>query len=240
MKYIISSPIVYLYACIFLYLILQRLGKINRVWRLLFVFWFATSYLLMTSFGANALVKLISIDVVHKQCSSNLGILLPNGTMRYTFSDTDYAAMSLETLNRIHAARNWLLKDNARTLLITGSRANHEVSILKNYLLQLGISNDRVIVEDNSNTTFESAINSRLIFSPEKKVVLITSQIHMRRARLTFEKAGYLICPVVSHNQYIKVSGLRSLLPDSHAIIKSEKVIHELIGIVWYWKTDRI
>jgi len=194
----------------------------------------------MTSVGANFLVKLISIDVTKKTCNSDIAVLLANGMTRYTFNEQDYGAISIESLNRVHTARKWLLLNSKNKLLLTGTKVNNEVSILSNYLMLMGISIEQLILDDNSNTTFESSININQLIPTEKLIFLITSQIHMRRAKFSFENAGYLICPLISHNQYIRASGIRKFFPDSHAILKSEKVIHEFIGIAWYWITDRI
>jgi len=225
---------------IFFALLIYFTKKITLFWRVFFLSWFALSYLLMTSFGANLLVGLIAIDDSNKTCISNTAILLANGMTRHTLNDREYGAMSIESLNRVHSARRWLLLDSRNKILLTGSKANSEVPILNNYLMLMGVPSERLIIDNDSNTTFESSTNIDQWLSNKEPVFLITSQIHMRRALLSFEKSGYLVCPLISHNQHIRALGIRKFFPDSHAIIKSEKVIHELIGIAWYWSTDRI
>lgn len=228
-----------MFMCIFVFFLVQKYRAISRLLKTFFTIWFGISYFLMTSFGSNLLVRAISIES-NKVCQSKVAILLANGMMRYTVNEHDYGAMSMESLNRVHVARNWLLSNEGNRLLLTGSLANNEIQILNNYLNLIGVSNEKLFIENLSSTTYESAINSRKLISKSQEIVLITSQIHMRRANLTFNSVGYDICPLVANNQYVNVSGIKSLFPDSHAIIKSEKVLHELFGIIWYWLTDRI
>lgn len=223
-----------------MYIIVNKFYRFNKITRSLFLLWIAINYLLLTGYGANLLVSMIALPAESSQCTSEFGILLPSGMSRSTADNADYGAMTLETLNRVHAARRWLEKNQNSRLIISGNTANHEVSILKNYLSQLGVSSIRIVIENQSNTTYNSALNSKHLLNINAPVVLITSQIHMRRAKMTFESEGYTVCPLVSHNQYIKVKGIKALLPDAQAIIKTEKVMHELVGIMWYWKTGRI
>jgi len=240
MKQLLSSPLFYLFFSVIVYLIFRKYHKLNTLWRIFFLGWFSISYFLLTGYGANFLVRLISLDQSDEICTSNVAVLLPSGMSRFTLDNKDFGAMTLETLNRVHAARRWLESGDNRKLIITGTETNREVSILAEYLRQLGVDSKTIEIENNSNTTYKSALNVKKLIDIDKRMVLITSQIHMRRAKMTFEKAGYAICPLVSHTQLINVKGFKAMLPEAQAIIKSEKVIHEFIGIIWYWKTDRI
>ena len=66
-----------------------------------------------------------------------------------------------------------------------------------NYLTEKGIDSDRIILEDKSSTTEENVRFSLDIIESRgmtgKKIAVVTSEYHVYRARLMFEKNGYSV-----------------------------------------------
>lgn len=64
-------------------------------------------------------------------------------------------------------------------------------SIMAEYMAGSGIPRDRIFVEERSISTRENALfTKQMIGSWPGKRVLLTSDLHMFRARRTFEKVG--------------------------------------------------
>jgi len=61
----------------------------------------------------------------------------------------------------------------------------------------LGVSADRLILEDKSRNTYENAVFSRRLVDPKlgETWLLITSAFHMPRAKALFDKAGFATIP---------------------------------------------
>jgi len=85
------------------------------------------------------------------------------------------------------------LKENINTLVIVsgGQGVNEpatEASVMKKYLINEGINEERIIIEDQSNTTKENLINSKKLIGDNKSIGIVTNNFHMYRALLIGEK----------------------------------------------------
>jgi uncharacterized SAM-binding protein YcdF (DUF218 family) len=92
--------------------------------------------------------------------------------------------------------------------------------------LGAGIEPQRVAIETVSRTTFENAVNSRLIVDPKpgERWLLVTSAIHMPRSMGAFRKSGFWPEP----------------WPVDDGMAKApEQVAHEWMGLLWYWISGR-
>lgn len=72
-----------------------------------------------------------------------------------------------------------------------------EASIIKRYLLDLEVPQDLIILEDKARDTFENAVFTKTFCDQFgfRKPVLITSGHHMKRAVLSFKRAGLNVIP---------------------------------------------
>ena len=72
-----------------------------------------------------------------------------------------------------------------------------EAPIMKRFLMDLGISDDRIILEENSRDTFENAKYTKKVCENLgfKNPILITSTYHMKRSVLSFRKVGLEVIP---------------------------------------------
>jgi uncharacterized SAM-binding protein YcdF (DUF218 family) len=89
-------------------------------------------------------------------------------------------------------------------------------------------------LESKSRTTAENARYSYSILEPlnKKSIILVTSSLHMMRARWSFERAGFNVLPAPTG--FIDRGQLKiySFLPSSHNLNLSSEVITEWLG---YW-----
>lgn len=110
------------------------------------------------------------------------------------------------------------LKENDNTLVIVsgGQGANEpatEASVMKEYLINKGINEDRIIIEDKSNTTKENLINSKKIIGNDKSIGIVTNNFHMYRALLIGKKYGVnaVGIPSKSNSYYLPNNLLREV-----------------------------
>ena len=109
----------------------------------------------------------------------------------------------------------------------------------REYLRQIGIPDTDILIEKTSRNTFENARASKILLDSlhiQGRSLLITSAIHMRRARGCFSKAG-VVFDCYSTDRY---SGSRKfeldhcLLPRASALAEWDALIHEWIGYLSY------
>jgi uncharacterized SAM-binding protein YcdF (DUF218 family) len=67
-----------------------------------------------------------------------------------------------------------------------------------------------------------------------KKIILVTSAYHMKRAVLSFQKAGLEVVPYPTDFKRDMRYNLYSLLPKMGVFADSYKALREYLGLVWY------
>jgi uncharacterized SAM-binding protein YcdF (DUF218 family) len=65
-----------------------------------------------------------------------------------------------------------------------------------------------------------------------EKAVLVTSAIHMPRAMWRFESAGLTVIPAPVKFQAAARQTLARFIPESAALGRSERLVHELLGLL--------
>ena len=115
---------------------------------------------------------------------------------------------------------------------LTQSEAQAMQEFMK-YIYGNKASDFKIITENESKNTYQNSAYSRNIFDKNqysKKIILITSNIHMFRAKRTFEKQGFQVCPIPVTSFESEGSGLFNFGNAS----KSVGLINEYLGIVGY------
>lgn len=114
-----------------------------------------------------------------------------------------------------------------------------EADLLKKYLVNTGISEKDIACESLSRNTYENAVNAAAYFGEagDKRLLLITSAYHMKRAKACFEKQGLTI-DVYPANRF---SGPRKFvfdhlfIPDAGTLARWNALFHEIFGYTVYW-----
>jgi len=111
-------------------------------------------------------------------------------------------------------------------------KINAEVEYSKdiNELIELGVLNEDIIIQDSPKDTIEEAIEVEKIVKDEP-FILVTSASHMTRAMIIFKKHNLNVIPIptafevedLSSEDYLSVKELK----------KTQLAIHEYIGIAW-------
>jgi len=111
-----------------------------------------------------------------------------------------------------------------------------EDHIVKRFLVDLGVSSEKIIIEDKSRDTFENAkftkeICARMGF---KHPILVTSAYHLKRAVMSFKKVGLEVqsFPAGFKSWQGKRYKWNAYLPGD--FLTASNAIKEYLGIVFY------
>jgi uncharacterized SAM-binding protein YcdF (DUF218 family) len=69
-------------------------------------------------------------------------------------------------------------------------------------------------------------------------VILVTDAVHMRRARLAFERAGIAVTPGPTFYQEPGAFGPLRLWPSAESLRRSHAALYEWLGLAWYALAD--
>ncbi|TPK70405.1 YdcF family protein [Mesorhizobium sp. B2-4-15] len=107
----------------------------------------------------------------------------------------------------------------------------------------LGVSADRLVLEDKSRNTYENAVFSRKLVDPKpgETWLLVTSAFHMPRAKALFDKAGF---PTIPWPVDYRTSGKEGVGPfrdnAADSLQNTTMAIREWTGLFAYWLSGRI
>jgi uncharacterized SAM-binding protein YcdF (DUF218 family) len=197
--------------------------------------------LLMTPLGANLLVGwLEATGTAPAACLAERArplVMLTGGLDRPASNAQDFAALTEVSLHRVMAlwASGEVLPN--RAVVVSGGGQTPgltESELARSLLIQLGAQPEQVQAETQSTSTWGNAVAIAHTLPAVKRLTLVTSAMHMRRARLAFAAQGIDVCPLPLDSRYVPPGGLGYYLPQSSALVKAEHAIHELVGLLSY------
>lgn len=134
----------------------------------------------------------------------------------------------------------FLQKKTGLPVLLSGGsvRGKEQRSLAETmaYDLVSGFGGNVFWLEKGSRTTAENARNSYNILVKEKKttVFLVTSSMHMLRAKWSFEQVGFEVVAAPTHFIDHKPLNLNSFMPNAGSLRLSSEVLHEWLGFLVY------
>ena len=75
-----------------------------------------------------------------------------------------------------------------------------EAQIMKNALLQLGVEEERILLEEQAKTTLQNFQFTKAMVGENAKVIYVTSAFHIWRSSFIMEKAGVNYIPLPAPN----------------------------------------
>jgi len=130
----------------------------------------------------------------------------------------------------------------APVIVVSGAALDGGVSearSMANSLIEQGIPESGIILEQNSHSTRENGVYTarKLATHHLKRVLLVTSALHMPRAMAVFEKLGVDVMAAPSPPQITvpKNSDFNFWLPDLRSFEASRSIIKEYAGLLIYW-----
>lgn len=141
-----------------------------------------------------------------------------------------------DVLRASEALRIYNLKPEKPIIYVAGrnflSKQNQALK-LKNYLIELGIDEENVLLEDKSKTTFESSQNIGKILGQEP-FFLITSAYHLPRSVWIFKKNNTNPIPAPADFKIQNEYDLFDFFPAANNLKNTDAAFHEYFGILYY------
>lgn len=141
----------------------------------------------------NVLARPLGVKPVYKQADVILvlsGGVYPNGSLSYFTSERVVQAVALY---RRGFASKMILSGG----LSLGNETNLDAEAMKRVVIELGVEEEDIIIEDRSRNTYENMKYSKLIIDEMgfKEVLLVTSAIHTFRSLEIGKDSGLNLIP---------------------------------------------
>lgn len=242
LKWLLPSPLfVGIAVALVLALAWRRLPRTARITGVLVL---GACYLLATPLVSAPLARLTALPPQPPCAFAPAGVAVFGGGAADTAPAEDLGALDVASLRRLlGGVALWREQTPDGLLLLAGgSRPGGIAESLRMARLAeaLGVPPAAIRTETASRTTRENAAGlAALQPAVPRRLWLVTSALHMRRARRAMERAGFEVCvaPVDAYPPTARAWPLL-LLPDSAALKRSEAAIHEWLGLAWYRLRD--
>lgn len=175
-------------------------------------------------------------------------IVVLSGALLPPHRNQPHALPAEDTLYRCLKAAE-VYRQRPLAMIVSGGRVDSAddapplAAVMRDLLLELGVASADLAMEDRSTTTYENAVYCQRLCAQrgERRIVLVTDASHMPRAAACFRSVGLQVteapCHFITGRRDDRVS---SFLPSAGAARESDRVVHEWLGLVWYWFKGRI
>lgn len=199
----------------------------------------------MTPLGANLLAGPLERPVpAPPACHGSppsIAVVLGGGIDGKPRRRDDFPVLNLASRRRIDRAITWWREGGGRVLVLQGGApygGTAVAELMAAYAQAQGVPSAALRVENQSDDTWENARRAAL-FSPRlpRRIVLVTSRIHMPRARSAFVRAGFEVCPLATDTRRLPSRLPWALVPRTRALARTEAALHEWVGLGYYrWR----
>lgn len=150
--------------------------------------------------------------------------------------DRLWCALQLYHLGKIDYI---LLSGKSGSLIDTGLDESNQ---LKAVLVQNGVPEDKILVDSESRNTYENAVNSVALLEEKgmEDVLLITSALHMRRARAVFANQGIEFEEFPTDFFGGPSNWTQFIFPSFYSFQLWDAYLHELLGYSVYAITGKL
>ncbi len=159
------------------------------------------------------------------------------------------AELGDESLYRcLHAAR--LYRDGPPCpVVVSGGKVDSAIpgptlaELMHDFLGQLGVADNDLIVEDRSRNTYENALETAVLLRERniERIVVVADAVDLLRADLCFRRQGFEpILAGTNHRAARWRWRVFNFLPSPSAARDVHRATHEWLGIAWYWLRGRL
>jgi len=158
------------------------------------------------------------------------------------WNDNEYSMVDGIAASRVlEAARVYKLV-NPELVVSSGGRIrptdrNVPTAIaMRDALVQLGVPSSRIVVQTDSRNTHEEVSQDARVLAPLQinHVIVVTSEIHMRRSLGAFRAEGLTAIPAIARDPYLARSWRDWIVPGDLGLWMGASVAHEILGIAGY------
>ena len=217
-------------------------------WLRVFLVAAALSAFAMTPMFANLLLGWLERpQLTPSHCIASppqVAVVLAGGVDRISNDERDVSVLGAASRRRMERAVDWWRERPDRVIVVSGGPAWRggvpESRWMIRHARRLGVPAADLRGEETSSNTWENA-KSVASMAPAlpRRVVLISSAMHLPRARYAMERAGFEVCPIATDWRRTPFGLPGYLIPQSSALLKSEAALHELVGLLYYHWLDR-
>lgn len=142
--------------------------------------------------------------------------------------------------DRMTAGIGYFKQSKAKYLILSGGQGDSgesEAGAMRYWAVTFGVPPSKIILENISKNTEQEAVEVKKLLSDQKEpaIGLVTSGLHMCRAKYIFGKHFKKVIPLPSDFSYNPFRFRpRAFIPSSNALQKSTESIHEMVGLLWY------
>jgi uncharacterized SAM-binding protein YcdF (DUF218 family) len=128
---------------------------------------------------------------------------------------------------------SWIISSGGRFVGDPNAPAGETVRAT---LIQLGIPPSRILIQTESLNTHDEAVIVARMLKPlrVRHVVLVTTDVHMRRTLGTFRAEGIEGTPAIARRPRRLVPWRLYLLPSTAGLDQTEAMAHEIFGVAYY------
>ncbi|MCX7724194.1 MAG: YdcF family protein [Thermodesulfovibrio sp.] len=143
-----------------------------------------------------------------------------------------------DTANRLLTGYR-VYKKTKLPIIVSGGVVDRKIpesTVMANMLRELGVENNKIIEENKSRDTAQNALYVYEICKEKafKRLILITSAYHMKRAVKLFQKTGVEVLPYPADFKRSNYYNIYSFLPRFSHFAVSSKAIREYIALIVY------
>jgi len=108
--------------------------------------------------------------------------------------------------------------------------------VMADVLIRVGVPSSHILLELDSQTTRDEAVIVQPILERlhAEHVVLVTSEVHMRRAVGTFRAVGLETIPAIARSSRFAPPWNINFIPSETGLRETQDVAHELLGMLYY------
>jgi uncharacterized SAM-binding protein YcdF (DUF218 family) len=159
------------------------------------------------------------------------------------------AVLSPDSVARCIAAARQYQAGTACPVVVTGGQMLSDATsptlatLMRDFLVELGVAPQDILVEDQARSTFENAQFTKEMIEGRQihRLGLVTDAAHMWRTMGSFEQQGLVAVPIACRHRATRFHWeLANFLPSAKAAVDFQTVVHEWLGLTWYWIHGRI
>jgi uncharacterized SAM-binding protein YcdF (DUF218 family) len=244
-----STPLVWVFVLLILGLVATRFRRrklVSRVgWCLMLL---GTLVLYAFSIAPVSQGLLYSLESRYRPATATTlatldAVVILGGGIHRSGGLRERAEASEWTRARVQEGVSLFQQSSAKVLALCGGRATadcaSDADVMKTLAGQMGVRTEQIITETTSKNTMENAsrLASLLPAGEGRRIGLVTSAVHMRRAEATFRHQfpDDTIVALPVHYLYTPPRTMigRVIPSDSH-LSRSTAALHEWIGLAWY------
>ena len=172
------------------------------------------------------------------------GILILGGAVNDGYIPKIRNQVSLnEHAERMTKAVEFFNKDNSLKIMFTGHSGSFfkedwpEYAFAKRFLNEMGVPNEKIILEKQSRNSYENILYSKDLFNKDEKWLIISSASHMKRVKLIAKKLevkNSLFFYPVDFQTGKKLSYSKLVFNFAKGLKYWNIIIHEYVGIASY------